>query len=485
MKDYRTELNQAITQISDYYFIDPEFRKIGEKRLTHWNNSLMVLTYALNRNALIVGEPGGGKTTSMKVASSLLSGYPYDLYEAAQIEGHPDQTFDTMIARVDLAKLRKKEEVIWLLCAYLPSRLINEINRLPSGKQDEILEPLETGRFNRLNATFYTGRTPFYATANHPDDGNHALINPLRDRFAVHVELGYIGATYEEDIALAEENIRNDLCDAELTTRIINIINDPKLNVEQRLEKIAETRQDYVQHIIQASGVTSLETEDRREITRTIRRIPLSEDASMFSQMLHANLNTTPTSGRKRSCDKIDSSNHAQGLASTKAKNAASYRASSTLQDYAKGLAFLLGDIQVEKEHLFAVAPAILGHRLDFTDDFASEWQDKPRTSESYLGMPFPDFLSQQLVRQVEVQYFGDGKLNPGAKSRICMLSAALKTPQELTTEQRQEVREMWNAYEAGRESSTLDHPLMRELLHRMVNEGTPEQIAARKRRLG
>ena len=123
---------------------------------------------------------------------------------------------------------------------------------MPSGNQDELLNALETGRFNYLNSTFYVGKTPFFATANHPDDGNHILIPPLRDRFRIHVEAGHLGATYRQDIKRCRKNIDADLRDEKTTTRILEIINDPEKSVKQRLDAITKAREGFVKKLTES-----------------------------------------------------------------------------------------------------------------------------------------------------------------------------------------------------------------------------------------
>src|SRR3989338_6603078 len=168
---YADDLIKNICLVGRNYYIDPIYKEVGSKEVEHWNTALSVISYVLDANQLSIGEPGFAKTTGAKVICCIMSGYPYDIYEAAQIQGHPDQTFETMLARLDFSKLATEERVIWLSCAYLPVCIVDEINRLPGGKQDELLNILETGRLTYLNSTLYKGRMPFFATANHPDDG--------------------------------------------------------------------------------------------------------------------------------------------------------------------------------------------------------------------------------------------------------------------------------------------------------------------------
>ncbi|MBU0470869.1 MAG: MoxR family ATPase [Nanoarchaeota archaeon] len=400
---YREKLQQTIDLIGEDYYIDPEEKKVGRQTILHWNTSLLVLSYVMNKNPLIIGEPGFAKTTSAKTISALMSGYPFDLYESAQIQGHPDQTFETMLARLDFSKLDKEEAVIWLSSAYLPVRIIDEIRRLPAGNQNELLNMLQTGRINYLNSTFYTGETPFFATANHQDEGSYILIPPLCDRFSIHVELGHIGAMYTGEIARAKKNIK-ELCDPKITNRILSIINDKEKSIEEKLETIEKERDSYRKFLEYELGVSLFDAEDRKNITEEISSIKVTNEAMIFLQMIDAELNYTPTFGRKRSSDKRDTNNHGANLASNNTKNAASPRAIlEGIDDYAKAIVYLRGEKAVRKEHVFAVAPHALGHRLDFENEFKSKYANEKRPG--HFGAPTEMFLAEKLVEGIEENY--------------------------------------------------------------------------------
>ncbi|MBT6774163.1 AAA domain-containing protein [Candidatus Woesearchaeota archaeon] len=450
---YKLGLQKNIDVIGKYFFIDPETKRIGgDIEVPHWNTTLLALSYIMDQNPLLVGEPGFAKTTAAKVVSSVMSGFPFDLYEAAQIQGHPDQTYETMIARPDFSKLSKEESVIWLLSAYLPVRIIDEINRLPGGNQDELLNALETGRFNYLNSTFYSGKTPFISTANHPDDGNHIMIPPLRDRFGAHIEIGYIGALYDDDIENARDNIRDELWDTSLTERIMGIVNNQSIEIKEKFEKIEEAKLSYVQKLETGEvGTTVFDNDLKREVMARIRDIPLSTEAKVLTQMINSELNSTPTFGRKRSNDPVDTSNHAQSLASTSVENGCSPRAIRAMKDYAKALAYLTGASEVGKEFIEAMAPHVLGHRVEFTPDFKGDWEEKNR--EGLFGEPKEMHFSRALVKKIESNY-------ASVKQDIDLLVVALKNDGSLTEDQKARANDLLTA-------TKIDHPLVKEYVHR------------------
>ena len=83
----RSSAWSKLRDISSYHFSECNAR-IGERPFPA-NPTLEVLTYLLDRNCLLTGDPGWGKTTSAKIITAVLSGIPYDLLDSTEIRGHP------------------------------------------------------------------------------------------------------------------------------------------------------------------------------------------------------------------------------------------------------------------------------------------------------------------------------------------------------------------------------------------------------------
>lgn len=149
-----------------------------------------ILTALDSGRQLTIGSYGLGKTTLLQAVLSTIYSLPVELYRAAQLRGHPEQTDEKMIGRPDLSALNQgKERVIWSLFSLVPGKIVDEINRLPEGKQNELLDAVDTGTFQYLNEVLFQPDQPFFATMNYPDAGNTELIPPMRDRFDVCVEM--------------------------------------------------------------------------------------------------------------------------------------------------------------------------------------------------------------------------------------------------------------------------------------------------------
>jgi MoxR-like ATPase len=395
--DALEKFKQDISLIAERYFIDPS----TAHGIDHYKLTLLGLGYVLRQNTLLMGEPGFGKTSGAKVVEAVLSSLPYDLYEACQLEGHPEQTHEILVGRADMHKLiTKGEQTIWNLAVYLPTILADEVNRLPEGKQDGLLTCIDTGRFNSaLGHTLHTGKRPFYATANYKDEGNTELIPALRDRFAVSIELGHTGTFHREAIRAASGR-RGEISSPDLTTEIMHALRDTGTSDEGKLGKVREYQQRFAKHI-KGKGLQPLDADDLESLARKLAAPGLAQDALIFLDMLEAEMNYTPLYGLKRRSDPPDTSTHAQKLASTKCLNALSPRATLAIESYAKAIAALQGREKAAKEDIMAVAPYVLAHRIEPTEDFRAAYADKTRQTRGSEQHE----LAARLLDGVEANY--------------------------------------------------------------------------------
>ncbi|MDH3803369.1 MAG: AAA family ATPase, partial [Deltaproteobacteria bacterium] len=135
---------------SRLYFNRPDLQVGGEQ----FNSTLLftLLTALTGGKALIIGEPGLGKTTAAEYVGSLLYQLPVGTVWASEVGGHPEQTEEKIIGRPDLGKLNQgQEEVVWSHFVQLPVKIVDEINRLPETKQSMILDGVDRGNWEYLN----------------------------------------------------------------------------------------------------------------------------------------------------------------------------------------------------------------------------------------------------------------------------------------------------------------------------------------------
>jgi len=168
MKNSIKKLYDLIT--SRFYFGD-ETLEIGDKK---YDPIVLfgIITCILNGRELIFGEYGSGKTTSSERISSLIMGLPLEFIQAVTIHGHPEQTEEKIKATLDLGALEKdgREVVRWKLSVFSPVLIIDEINRLPVGKQNLILNEVDRNIWSYRGETIiFEVDKAFFATVNYQD----------------------------------------------------------------------------------------------------------------------------------------------------------------------------------------------------------------------------------------------------------------------------------------------------------------------------
>ena len=111
---------------SRLYFNRPDLQVREEE----FNSTLLftLLTALTGGKALIIGEPGLGKTTAAEYVGSLLYQLPVGTVWASEVGGHPEQTEEKIIGRPDLGKLNQgQEEVVWSHFVQLPVKIVEPI----------------------------------------------------------------------------------------------------------------------------------------------------------------------------------------------------------------------------------------------------------------------------------------------------------------------------------------------------------------------
>ena len=202
--EHRGKIRDMYTFISErLYFNRPDLSVQGES--ANATLLLSLLTALIGGKALIIGEPGLGKTTAAEYICSLLYCLPLGVIWSGEVSGHPEQTEEKIVGRPNLGKLNQGEEVVvWSTFARLPVKIVDEINRLPETKQSLILDGLERGKWEYLSQGLINDEFCLFATANYQDQGTNTLVPPLLDRFDIVVESKHPGA----NIACADWAVR-------------------------------------------------------------------------------------------------------------------------------------------------------------------------------------------------------------------------------------------------------------------------------------
>ncbi|MEK6909311.1 MAG: AAA family ATPase [Nanoarchaeota archaeon] len=387
---------------SDFYLCRDDFESSGEQ----FNSALLFGTLTeLNRGRqLLFGEYGGGKTTSAEYLNSTFNGLPLDLVKRVQLRGHPQLTHEKMVGRPHYGKMHKgEEEVVWQNFVLVGPKVFDEFNRVPEANQAVVLDGLDRGQWDYLNGFISTGKQPFFATCNYADRGNNHLIPPILDRFDVAVEAKFPGVASVVHIAQDYGNERDELLtNPELTNRALTLLGSgkPYAEVTKELEGIVAEHQRE----LGKTGFPIFTAQERARAEEEIKKIPFSRDAEQYFAFLAAEMNVTPKFGEKRSVDPISTEN---GLyLGALLTGSGSRRKEKSLVRYAKSLAWLQGKDEVDLEHVLQVAPYVLWHRINWTDDAQSKFRDHTRTD------PLPLYMAKTLLNDGTPEV-------PGVKKRF------------------------------------------------------------------
>lgn len=356
-------------------FYGDETLKIGK----NYNPLVLfsILTSFLNGKELIFGEYGSGKTTSAERISSLIKAIPLEFVQASTIHGHPEQTEEKLKATIDLAALEKegREVIRWKLLPFSPAIIIDEINRLPVGKQSVILNEIDRNIWSYRGETiiFEEGKA-FFGTINYQDAGTTLLIPPLLDRFDIAVETTMLHPVRKR---LVRRGIDDSILrDPKLAKEMIDYIME--MNISQNsdeivrfIAEISESFREKIEERARRNGF-NLNIPSKAEvgdIGREIDSLPVSSDLELFldylGQEVYCHL------GMHKDFSKCDGCHYSNFICSD--LYAISNRAEKSIMLYTKALAWWNGDEEADMLHLITTLPFALWHRTEISDRRRSE----------------------------------------------------------------------------------------------------------------
>jgi hypothetical protein len=348
--------------------------------------------------ALIIGEPGLGKTTSVEYVGALLYRIPLGTIWKGEVSGHPEQTEEKIIGRPDLGKLNLGEEVvIWSHFTLLPVKIVDEINRLPETKQSMILNGVDRGNWEYLNDAIINREYCLFATANYQDRGTNTIIAPLLDRFDVFVESRHPGANLA---ALLGTNGHHGMIlrHNELENAFQNVLRQ-RTPYKTRLKKLRTLSDQFGDYLSQETVVPSLTRAERLMAREQIHLIPFDHDFNAFLRVVIAELSFCHNYGQKRSGQQCDQGCHYSGYLCGSVKNCLSNRFPTSARNISRALAWLLGDPSAGLYHLETVLPFALAHRIQWSDQAIAQSEKELRND------PLEIHMAKKAVRDMLRRY--------------------------------------------------------------------------------
>jgi len=415
-KKYRDVIWRLYDYIQDNLYLNRMDMQVSEKQF----NSTLLLSMAtalVQGKALIIGEPGLGKTTSAEWISALFYRIPLGTIWRGTASGHPEQTEEKIIGRPDLGRLNQGEEVVrWSYFTLLPTKIVDEINRLPETKQSMILDGVDRGKWEYLNEAVINDVHCFFATANYAGHGTHTIVSPLMDRFDIMVESKHPGANLAYRIGAIKDNagfFRNPGIEAAFH----DILNQ-MMPQEQRMEKMDALCHTYGALLERELGVATLSLNDLDCIKNHCRTIPFDVDANAFLRMILAELSFCHPFGQKRFHQTCEEGCHYSQYLCHDIKSCISNRFSMSVQRFAQILAWLLAEDTVTIEHVKAIAPYALAHRATWHEHAIAKWDQDTRSD------PLIIHSAKKAVDLIHSRYVEQSQLIKDALSAAYRLSS-------------------------------------------------------------
>ncbi len=407
----KTKLQDKVKGLYDrigeeFYLCRDDFEVNGEK----YNSALLMgtLTEINKGNMLLFGEYGGGKTTSAEYLQSVFNGLPLDLVKRVAIRGNPQETRESIIGNPDYGAMNTGDKTwaqnpMWTHWSMVGPKIIDEFNRIPESNQAIVLNIADRGDIDYMRGHLSNGKEPFFATCNYADRGNNALIPPILDRFDVAAESRFPGVANVLHIAQDYHNEKDKILNnSELTQGALEVLNSgkPQAEVQKELEAIIQNHESGLRD----EGFSILSNEDRERIEQEVKSLPFDRDAEQYFEFLVSEMNTSPKYGQKRSIDPITIESGLYLQASF--IGSGSRREEKSIVRYAKSLAWLQGQDEVNLDHVAQVAPYVLWHRMRWTSEAENAFKDNDRND------PLDLHITKSLLGE------GTGEM-PGVKKRF------------------------------------------------------------------
>ncbi|NQU64398.1 MAG: hypothetical protein HQ517_08980 [SAR324 cluster bacterium] len=142
-----------------------------------------------------------------------------------------------------------------------------------------------------------------------------------------------------------------------------------------------------------------LSHKERIAIRENILAMPLDLDARAFLRTVIAELSFCCKFGQKRTGEKCEDGCHYSGYTCFHTKTCISNRFPISVKLYAQSLGWLMGDTEVNINHIKTVMPYNLGHRLQLRDEYVSLKQFRTRKDSLQIH------LAKEIVDEIYKRY--------------------------------------------------------------------------------
>ena len=337
MPDPRKKIAALIRSLEDLRLhVGRKDLSIGEENVNAQLYFPLANACLRGRAVLLYGGMGANKTTLVNLLGSSFLALDLDEVENLMVTGHPEQTEEKIIGFLDPRQWSREgseTSVLWTPWARSRWKLINEINRFPSGKQNLFLEILQKRKIGYAGQIIEPGDTCYFATMNPEFSATYPLDEALLDRISVCVPAQQPDFLAGLALAEREKSIRE---------------------LARSLPRFTPQEFDALPDLVAAVRLSS---RVELAILCLLRDFTLCERAPGYDK--------TQLSGARPSlglCPGCHYYNNPESLC-WQVDEGLSDRVRQDLRDFCRALAFLLNR-DADVDVLRAVAPYVIWHRL-------------------------------------------------------------------------------------------------------------------------
>ena len=309
------------------------------------------ITCLLNHGTcLSTGAVGIGKTTGAEFAGHFFTGTPlHDILEGT-VQGHPQQTQESMVAYLDLGLLTKNGKRVAIPQKFMTAgvHMLDEIRRLDPSTLAILLRLIDTGKTTYQGQLIVMKPGPVFATANYDDEGSAQLLPPAADRFDVAVMVTSPSSVdVSRILSRRDEKLNGGSLDELLSLPAAYALSDDdRLAIRHEISSVhvpqdVENYLDYVRAMMRFCEVASASPE--RMTKGNAWQVAPDEAAS--EHYLTVSSSSAVASHRLT-------------------RNELSVRTHKALDRYAKALAWFQGKDSVSQNDVSTVWPFVTWHRL-------------------------------------------------------------------------------------------------------------------------
>ena len=410
MEEIIANLRNTVKVIGDNFFPDSKGKKVGDKFVPYWDTTLLVLTYALGKNALIMGSEDEDKLSLPLAIASIMGGCPASWYQETYIKGELN-TLEKLVTIPDHIIHPEEYCDSIRITPHYPAWIIPEIAALNESQTKRIKNLIEQ---NKITS---------FASVTYNEKGEFELYNSDRFEFQlscepkVKVNDSDIESIYHQDLTdrmiaisldiLNQENISNEKeKQGDLLVKIIG--NEsiernrkrygvfPYSNEDKEILKRNLKEYPIKKGFQNLEGITFLDFLSQ-EFGSVIRRDYFGENEEEYLRYIEIRRKEA-WEKIKRKAEKGDDKRYTKlnlnkikirraKIAETILGGPPAYDVLLSIKDYSKALALLMGDSEVTKDHITAIAPHVLGHRIRYREDFLEKEKAMPREMSLYLDV--------------------------------------------------------------------------------------------------